>query len=57
MIVMTTSSTSLGEQVALLTKSVENLVANMKEKDEQIAFMMKKITSLTKKEATTSEQS
>ena len=40
MIMMMTSSTSLEEQVALLAKSMEILAVSVKEKDEQIAFMM-----------------
>ena len=42
-------STYLEEQITLLTKSMEILVANVKEKDEQITFMMNKITMLTGK--------
>ena len=55
--VMMTGFVSLEEQVALLAKSMEILTANVKKKDEQLAFMMNKITSLTGKEAATSEQS
>ena len=56
MTVMMTGSTSLEEQVALLAKSMEMLAASVKEKDEQIAFMMNKIATLTGKGSTTSEQ-
>ena len=51
-----TGSTSLEEQVAFLAKSMEILAASVKEKDEQIAFMMNKIATLTRKGSTTSEQ-
>ena len=57
MAVIMTGSVSLEEQVALLAKSMKMLAASVKEKDEQIAFMMNKITSLTGKDAATSEQS
>ena len=53
---MMTGSTSLEEQVALLAKSMEILATSVKEKDEQIAFMMNKIATLTGKGSTTSEQ-
>ena len=56
MIVMTTSFTSLEEQVALLAKSVESLAANVKAKDEQIAFKMEKITTLIRENPATSNQ-
>ena len=56
MTVMMTSSTSLEEQIALPTKSMKILAASIKEKDEQIAFMMNKIAMLTKKGSDTSEQ-
>ena len=49
-------STSLEEQVALLAKSMEILAVSVKEKDEQIVFMMNKIATLTGKVSTTSEQ-
>ena len=51
---MMTSSVSLEEQVALLAKSMKMLAASVREKDEQIAFMMNKITSLTRKDAASS---
>ena len=51
-----TGSTSLEEQVAFLAKSMEILAASVKEKDEQIVFMMNKIAMLTKKGSATSEQ-
>ena len=51
-----TDSTSLEEQVALLAKSMEIFAASVKEKDEQIIFMMNKITTLTEKRSTTSMQ-
>ena len=51
-----TSFISLEEQVALFVKSMEMLAIRVKKKDEQIAFMMNKITSLTRKGSTTSEQ-
>ena len=54
MAVMMTGSVYLEEQVALLAKSMEMLAASVREKDEQIAFMMNKITSLTGKDAATS---
>ena len=57
MAVMMTGSVSLEEQVTLLEKSMEMLAASVREKDEQIAFMMNKITSLTGKDAATSGQS
>ena len=56
MIVMTTSSTSLEEQVAFFAKSVESLTSSMKAKDEQIAFLMKKITTLTGEKLAISNQ-
>ena len=52
-----TGSTSLEEQVALLAKSMDILAVSVKEKDEQIAFMMNKITLLIGKEAATLEKS
>ena len=54
--VMITSSTSLKEQVVLLAKSMEILVAGVKEKDKQIAFKMNKVATLIGKESATSEQ-
>ena len=54
MVVMMISFVSLEEQVALLAKSMEMLAANVREKDEQIVFMMNKITSFTRKDAATS---
>ena len=54
--VIMTGFMSLKEQVTLLAKSMEILVANVKEKDEQIAFMMNKITTMTGKRSATSEQ-
>ena len=56
MAVMMIGSISLEKQVAILAKSMEMLAASVKEKDEQIAFMMNKITLLNEKWATTSEQ-
>ena len=53
---MMTSSVSLKEQVAILAKSIKMLAANVKEKEKQIAFMINKITSLTKKGLAISEQ-
>ena len=46
---------SLEEQVTLIA-SVESLVVNMKAKDEQITFMMEKITMLTGERSITSNQ-
>ena len=57
MAVMMTGSVSLEEQVALLAKSMKMLATSVREKDEQITFMMNKITSLTEKDAATSGQS
>ena len=57
MTVMMTGSISLEEQVAIIAKSMKMLAASFREKDEQIAFMMYKITSLTGKDAATSGQS
>ena len=57
MAVMMTGFVSLKEQVAILAKSMKMLAASVKKKDEQITFMMNKITSLTGKDAATSEQS
>ena len=51
---MTIGSTSLEEQVVLLAKRLKALAASVKEKDEQIAFKMEKITNLIGK--TTLEQ-
>ena len=56
MIVMINGSTSLEEQVGLLTKSMKILAASVKEKYKQIAFMINKITTLTGKRSATSEQ-
>ena len=56
MTMMMTSSTSLEKQVAFLAKSVKSLAANMKKKDEQIAFIMEKITILIGEKPTTSNQ-
>ena len=55
MAVMMTGFVFLKEQVALLAKSMEMLATSVREKNEQIAFMMNKITSLTEKDAATSE--
>ena len=52
---MMTNSTSLKEQVAFFAKSLEMLMESMKEMDEQIAFMMQRVTSLTSKGPTTLE--
>ena len=49
MTMMMTGTTSLEEQVALLAKSMKILVASFKEKEEQITFMINKITTLTGK--------
>ena len=57
MAVMMTGSVSLEEQVAMLAKSMEMFAASVREKDEQIALLMNKITSLTRKDAATSGQS
>ena len=57
MAVMMTGSVTLEEQVALLAKSMEMLAASVREKDEQIVFMMNKITLLIGKDAATSKQS
>ena len=46
-----TGSVSLEEKIALLAKSMELPVANVKKKDKQITFMMNKITSLIEKRA------
>ncbi|OMO74166.1 hypothetical protein COLO4_26688 [Corchorus olitorius] len=54
MTVMTIGTTSLEEQVALLAKSVESLTASLKEKDDQIAFLM--INLSEKKNSTVEEQ-
>ena len=54
--VMMVGSTSLKEQVALLAKSMEILVASVKEKDKWIVFMMNKITTLIGRGSTTSEK-
>ena len=56
MTVLTTSSTSLEEQVALFAKSVESLATIVKAKDEQIVFMMEKITTLIGEKLTNSNQ-
>ena len=44
-----TDSISLKEQFSLIPRSMEMLAASVKEKDEQITFMMNKITMLTGK--------
>ena len=53
---MTIGSTSLEEWTIFLANIVEALMTPVKEKDEQIAFMMNKITSLTSKRLVTMEQ-
>ena len=47
--VMTTSATSLEEQVAKMSKILETLSESIKQKDDQIAFLMKKVDNLTEK--------
>ena len=56
MIMMMISSTFLEEQVAFLAKSVESLEVSMKAKDEKIAFIMEKITTMTREKPTTLNQ-
>ena len=40
----------------ILTKSVKNLVASIKVKDKQIAFIMEKITTLIEEKSNNSNQ-
>lgn len=47
--VMTTNTTSLEKHVPSLEKAVESLTTSLKEKDDQMAFMMKRILDLTRK--------
>ncbi|MBA0683326.1 hypothetical protein Goari_024993, partial [Gossypium aridum] len=44
--VMTTNTTSLEEYVVSLANTVESLITSLKEKDDQMTFMMKRIISL-----------
>ena len=53
---MTTGTTSLEEQIALLTKIVDTLTATIQEKDKQITSMMEKIFSFTGKRSDTSDE-
>ena len=46
---MTTSTTSLEKQVAILAKSIETLTASIREKNVQIAFLMDRMATFTKK--------
>ena len=53
---MTTGTTSLEEQIALFTKTVDTLTATIQEKDKQIASMMEKILNFTGKRLDTSDE-
>ncbi|MBA0583900.1 hypothetical protein Gorai_014741 [Gossypium raimondii] len=44
--VMTTNTTSLEEKVEFLVKMVESLTASLKEKDDQMTFVMKRLLDL-----------
>ncbi|MBA0799535.1 hypothetical protein Gohar_010047 [Gossypium harknessii] len=44
--VMTTNTTSLEEYVVSLANTVESLTTSLKEKDDQMTFMMKRIIGL-----------
>ena len=54
--VMTTGTTSLEEQISLLTKTVDTLTATIQEKDKQIAAMMEQILNFTGKRLDTSDE-
>ena len=54
--VMTTGTTSLEEQVAIFVKFVETLAASIREKDEQIAFLMDRMATFTGKKSIDSSE-
>ena len=54
--VMTTGTTSLEEQIALLTKTMDTLTTTIQEKDKQISSMMEKILNFTGKRLDTSDE-
>ncbi|MBA0587027.1 hypothetical protein Gorai_000164, partial [Gossypium raimondii] len=47
--VMTTNTTSLEEYVVSLENTVESVTTSLKEKDDQMTFMMKRIIGLIRK--------
>ncbi|KAK5836141.1 hypothetical protein PVK06_011897 [Gossypium arboreum] len=55
--VMKNGATSLEEQVVSLIKMVENLTISFKERDDQMAFIMKRIHDLIGKRPTNEEVS
>lgn len=53
--VMTTDATTLEEQVASLTKTVESFTSSFKEMDDQMTFMVKRALGLTGKKPNNEE--